>query len=145
MSKFEAIYDDRTVIDGETAADFAALPEVGLLFVVVLNDDGSVQKFKGLDDYTYLGETKPGSWTTTENYEAIKSELGRMSFLLDPTNDIGVDRTEARQKIDNERVLRAFAEVVMDEINILRSQHGLADRTLGQLVTAIKSKINTAT
>ncbi len=39
------------------------------------------------------------------------------------------------------RLLRAFAEVVKDEINILRGQHGLADRTLAQLRTAIKNKV----
>ncbi|MCK5603042.1 hypothetical protein KAR91_14255 [Candidatus Pacearchaeota archaeon] len=145
MSNFEAIYDDRTVIAGITAGDFAALPETGLLFVIVLNDDGSVEKFKGLDEYTYLGETKPGSWTTPENYAAIKAELGRLSFLLDPTNHVTIDRENAKQKIDKEMVLRAFAEVVMDEINILRIEHSLSERTLSQLVTAIKNKIDVST
>jgi hypothetical protein len=38
--------------------------------------------------------------------------------------------------------LRAFADIVKDEINILRSQHGLGDRTLAQLKTAIKNRID---
>ena len=57
--------------------------------------------------------------------------------------DLALDRRLAKDEIDNKRVLRAFAEVVMDEINILRGQHALADRTLSQLVTAIKNKIDT--
>ncbi len=52
------------------------------------------------------------------------------------------DKSIAKWRISNERVLRAFAEVVMDEINILRSEHNLIDRTLSQLVTAIKNKID---
>jgi hypothetical protein len=39
------------------------------------------------------------------------------------------------------RVLKAFAAVVLDEINILRQQHLLPDRTAEQLVTAIKSNL----
>jgi len=54
------------------------------------------------------------------------------------------DRRTAKYRIDDERVLRAFAEVVLDEINILRGQHGLTARTLSQLVTAIKGKIDAA-
>lgn len=54
------------------------------------------------------------------------------------------EKKQAKLEIDDERVLRAFAEVVMDEINILRGQHGLAARTLSQLVTAIKGKIDAA-
>lgn len=145
MSEFEAIYDDQTVIAGTTSGDFAALPETGLLFVVILNDDGSVEKYTGLVEYTYLGETKPGDTTTPANYAAIEVVLGRISYLLDPTNHITIDQEEARHRIDNEVVLRAFAEVVMDEINILRTEHSLPVRTLSQLVNAIKQKIDTST
>lgn len=52
------------------------------------------------------------------------------------------DRRVAKKSINNERVLRAFAAIVVDEINILRAQHGLPDRTFAQLVTAIKSRID---
>ena len=53
------------------------------------------------------------------------------------------DRLVARGDIDNSRILRAFAKVVMDEINILRAEHALSARTLSQLITAIKNKIDT--
>lgn len=51
------------------------------------------------------------------------------------------DRVRDTFDDDERRLLRAFAEVVKDEINILRAQHGLADRTLAQLRTAIRNKV----
>lgn len=53
------------------------------------------------------------------------------------------DKTENKARIDDERVLKAFALVVKDEINILRAQHGLANRTSAQLINAIKAKVDT--
>lgn len=41
------------------------------------------------------------------------------------------------------RVAKAFSEVAIDEFNILRDLHGLPDRTLAQLATAIKNKLAT--
>jgi len=40
-------------------------------------------------------------------------------------------------------LIEAVALVVMDEINILRAQHSLPDRTASQIVTAIESKMTT--
>jgi hypothetical protein len=37
--------------------------------------------------------------------------------------------------------LRAFADIIKDEINILRAAHGLPDRTLPQLRAAINSRV----
>ena len=42
-----------------------------------------------------------------------------------------------------EDILRAFALVVLDEINTLRSQHGLANRTIAQLKNAVRAKLGT--
>ena len=39
-------------------------------------------------------------------------------------------------------LLRAFADILKDEINTLRALHALPDRTLGQLRTAITNKVN---
>lgn len=39
-------------------------------------------------------------------------------------------------------IWRAFAEVVMDEINILRRRAALPDRTLAQLKTAMRNKLD---
>lgn len=41
------------------------------------------------------------------------------------------------------RVLRAFALVVLDELNLLRSRAGLAPRAAGQIDDAIKNKLKT--
>lgn len=38
--------------------------------------------------------------------------------------------------------IRAFADIIKDEINILRAEHGLAPRTLAQLKTAIQNRID---
>lgn len=54
-------------------------------------------------------------------------------------------RSAAQSRIDAFEeiglVHRAFAEVVKDEINILRAEHGLSLRTSQQLKNAIKNKI----
>ncbi len=42
-----------------------------------------------------------------------------------------------------EGALRAFALVVLDEINTLRSQHSLAARTIAQLKNAMRNKLGT--
>ena len=46
-----------------------------------------------------------------------------------------------KQNAETEALIRALAFVVMDEINILRAEHSLTDRTPAQLRTAIKAKI----
>lgn len=42
-----------------------------------------------------------------------------------------------------DKTLKAFALVVLDEINILRGKHSLANRTKSQLNTAVKNKYDT--
>ena len=54
-------------------------------------------------------------------------------------------RKQAQDALDkiasNEALIRALALVVLDEINLLRDEHALANRTAAQLRTAIKTKI----
>ena len=40
------------------------------------------------------------------------------------------------------RIMIAFASILVNEFNILRAEHGLPDRTLEQLKTAIKNRIS---
>ena len=40
-----------------------------------------------------------------------------------------------------EEYARAFALVVLDEINLLRTQHSIAPRTIAQLKTAVRNKL----
>lgn len=42
----------------------------------------------------------------------------------------------------NPLLLRALADIIKDEINILRAEHSLPDRTLEQLKTAIENRID---
>ncbi len=62
------------------------------------------------------------------------------------TAKISAIRSLADNHVDSLSVngvhLRASMLVVMDEINILRAQHSLSDRTLSQLKTAVKAKIS---
>ena len=43
---------------------------------------------------------------------------------------------------ENALTLRAFADIIRDEINTLRALHSLPDRTLPQLRTAITNRVN---
>jgi len=61
---------------------------------------------------------------------------------VDVAELIGLRDSTVDSEIDNlEGIVRAFAQVMRDEINILRAYHGLNDRTLAQLKTAIRNKV----
>ena len=87
----------------------------------------------------------------TQHASQAAMNASLITYIADQAN---IDATLVQLELDEEtqrvkdtfddkerRLLRAFAEVVKDEINILRGQHGLADRTLAQLRTAIKNKV----
>jgi len=80
-------------------------------------------------------------WTITGDVITLKSQAERdavdTSLLSDERNGV------ANQLDVVEDVIRAFALVVLDEINVLRAQHNLADRTIAQLKTAARSKLGT--
>ena len=93
---------------------------------------------------------------TIREFEIVGGNQATLdTALINYTADqVNIDATFLQSEIDEEtqrvkdtfddderRLLRAFAEVVKDEINILRGQHGLAARTLAQLRTAIINKI----
>jgi len=67
-----------------------------------------------------------------------------------PAAQLNVDKLESRAAADNllsttdsdlGQVVRALALATLDEVNILRGQHGLEDRTKTQLLSAVSSKI----
>jgi len=68
------------------------------------------------------------------HFEAQETEL----FSLAQSKGFDVDQIYARL---TERILKAFALVVLDEINLLRAQHSLTARTATQLRTAVKNKL----
>ena len=53
--------------------------------------------------------------------------------------DMRVARKQA--EFDDREVLRAFAKLLVQELNILRALHGLPPRTFAQLRTAIRNEI----
>lgn len=72
--------------------------------------------------------------------EIIDYDTARASLI-----ETGV-RNGAKAYMDNfgevDLILRALSDIIKDEINILRTLHGLPDRTLPQLKTAIKNKVD---
>jgi hypothetical protein len=76
--------------------------------------------------------------------QAEKDALAAAEAAQEQAN-IDAVRTEAAQRFDEydevNLLFRAFANIVMDELNILRDLHSLAPRTLAQLKTAIKNKV----
>ncbi len=94
-------------------------------------------------DLSAVANVKPIYWKETSGVftEMTLTEKGVKNAEIAAAK-ADHDRSTAKHRIGDEPVLRALAEVVMDEINILRSKHSLAARTLSQLVTAIKNKID---
>jgi len=76
---------------------------------------------------------------------ATQGEINTFSAArIDDRNIIQAD--EALKHLQNDpklrRIMIAFAAILVNEINTLRQQHGLADRTLQQLKTAIENRID---
>ncbi len=69
--------------------------------------------------------------------------------LADQSTRDAIDAAELSDSYDSiademdvlESITRAAMLVVLDEVNVLRAQHGLADRTAVQFKTAIRNKL----
>ncbi len=84
-----------------------------------------------------LPTTAPGTFAEGElqaHFDARLAELWRVAQAKQYTPDVF-------ERIPLKRLLKAFALVVLDELNILRQAAGLAERTPDQIVTAIKGKL----
>ena len=74
---------------------------------------------------------------------------GDLVSLMDQTARDAVDAAEESARLDSvadeldrtQTIMKSFAEVVLDEINNLRGQHGLNPRTLAQLKNAVRNKL----
>ena len=74
---------------------------------------------------------------------------GDIFTLMDQAARDAVDAAEDIARLDNiadeldqtQSIMKAFAEVVLDEINILRGEHALTPRTLAQLKAAVRGKL----
>ena len=90
-----------------------------------------------------LGAAKILDGTVIRN--ATQSEID--AFQAAAIDDRNIkDAAEAIEYLQTDakirRILTAFADIIVSEINILRSEHGLPDRTLSQLKTAIENRIS---
>ena len=90
-----------------------------------------------------LGYTKILDGTTVRN--ATQAEID--TFAAAAIDDANI--REANRAIDYlknnpqfRRIMTALASILVDEFNILRAEHGLSDRTLQQLKTAIENRIS---
>lgn len=52
-----------------------------------------------------------------------------------------VERLAAKEELQN-RVFRAFATIVLQELNTLRDEHGLTPRTMQQLRAALENEVD---
>jgi plasmid stabilization system protein ParE len=60
---------------------------------------------------------------------------------IDAADLIAARDAIAAQIDQQEDLLRAFALLMVDELNILRAEHALPDRTIAQLKTAMRNKL----
>ena len=84
-----------------------------------------------------LPTTAPGTLTEGElqaHFDAREAELWRVAQAKQYTPDVF-------ERVPLKRLLKAFALVVLDEVNILRGAVGLGERTQEQIVSAIKAKL----
>lgn len=88
-------------------------------------------------DSWLLPTTAPGALALADlqaHFDAQEADLWRVAQEKRYPVDVW-------ERIPLKRLLRAFALVVLDEINVLRQREGLAPRTAEQIVGAIKAKL----
>lgn len=80
-------------------------------------------------------------WIVTGDVVTLMDQAARDAV---DAAEIESGRDETMTEIDDtEALLRAFAQSVMDELNILRAEYSLAPLTLAQLRTAMRNKFGT--
>jgi len=101
---------------------------------------GNADKF-----FSYIGATREYESEVPQvtldaalvNYTANQAAID--AAYAQAVIDRGLD--EERDKLDTEKILKALAELLVDEFNILRVIEGLPPRTFAQLRTAIRNKV----
>jgi len=82
--------------------------------------------------------TAPVFEITQAEYASGNIDQGKIDAALVIAQDNSKDFSMQFNKL-----LKAFALCVLDEINVLRTNAGLSERTTAQLKTAVKNKYNT--
>ncbi len=78
-------------------------------------------------------------WIVTGDVISLMDQVARDA--VDAAEDSAQLDAIADQLTQTRSIMRAFAEVVLDEINALRAQHSLPTRTLTQLRNAVRGKL----
>ena len=88
-------------------------------------------------DTWLLPATAPGTLAAGElqaHFDAREADLWRVAQAKQYPVDVW-------ERIPLKRLLRAFALVMLDEVNLLRDRAGMPQRTADQIVGAIKAKL----
>ncbi len=84
-------------------------------------------------------------WDGSNVRNAIQGEIDNFPVAEDTDNKLQ-DKDSAIDLFQNHprfrKMMVAFADIIKDEINILRAEHGLSARTLTQLKNAIQNRIS---
>ena len=105
--------------------------------------DGNECRPPDFGDLRVLGYAKINDSGTVRN--ATQTEIDGFSMFEDEDEnsqdaDGAIHLFESHPRF--RKMMIAFADIIKDEINILRNQHGLPNRTLAQLKTAIGNRIS---
>jgi len=93
---------------------------------------GDMSIFRSLPaKYIKIDNNKPVEKNQAEKDQADADEAAAFAAAEEDMKDITVMF---------DKLLKAFSLVVLDEINILRSEHSLSERTIAQLKSAVKTK-----
>lgn len=117
----------------------------------------TTKEFKGS---AHTPNFDPADWIINPDLAAVAGQpvkywiiTGDVVTLASPSERTVIDdaiaatratkaKEEEKDRFDNERLLKAFAELVIDQFNVLRAIEGLPDLTFAQLRTAIRNKID---
>ena len=81
-------------------------------------------------------------WIITGDVITLMDQATRDAVDTQETADaLTGDRDRNKTRLSKEKVLKALALVMIDEINLLRAEHGLSARTPPQAITAVENKI----
>jgi len=99
-------------------------------------------------DYVPVADSTYQAWLAKGNVpDRVESEATLGAYLVRyelrpvaPGVLQGYDDAIVKE-LETMKILRAFSLVMLDEINILRQQHALPDRTVAQLKAAVRAKL----
>jgi hypothetical protein len=121
--------------DDSGRTDYVVAPDLSLL--ATFTADGHFD--------TYIVPRRYWKHVAGNIVEYTQAEKDAQDAAQDAAHDASV-RSSAKSGLtgfhSEPMLLRAFADVIKDEINILRAEHSLAARTLQQLRNAIDSRID---